>query len=329
MADTNKKTIKKTNEKTIKKTIKNTRAKTNEKEEKKTEIKEEIANETTTENDINVKAYFLKDDIEERLVKVNFEDWDKYSISFLVSIFQYKQYEEFYEGNLSLLKKYIDWARNNQDKVYGKNMYKYDTLVKIYHMINDDLFYNRKYDYIIDLNNLEMKNIFLKNNYDTYACDFYTSGLFQFSSGFFIFSIILILIFFIISFIKKFIILIYKKIIFKKNNQNTITETGSFSLNLLVSNFLKKMIKSNIPDFSDLYKKQDQSEHKTQNKKELDDSLLDNLFNNNIDKDILHTNFKDLDENTSKESSLNDLLKNNDFLKIIENIKENFRIGIF
>ena len=43
---------------------------------------------------------------------------------------------------------------------------------------------------------------------------------------------------------------------------------------------------------------------------------------------ILHTNFKDLNENTSKESSLNDLWKNNDLLKILENIKDNFRIGI-
>jgi len=314
-----------TNEKTIKKTIKNTRAKTNEKEEKKTEIKEEIANETTTENDINVKAYFLKDDIEERLVKVNFEDWDKYSISFLVSIFQYKQYEEFYEGNLSLLKKYIDWARNNQDKVYGKNMYKYDTLVKIYHMINDDLFYNRKYDHRIDLNNLEMKDIFFKNNYgnyDTYTCDLYTSGLFQFSSGFFIFSIILILIFFIISFIKKFITLIYKKTIFRQQIQNIKSieyPIGSINLNKIIDFFFKY-----IYDSYSIQQPKPQLEKKPEIISPF--SFLNDIFNKNIeeykDKDDDKDNINSL--NTNDNSSINDLFNNDKLIDILKNIKDNF-----
>ena len=64
-------------------------------------------NDNNIEINNDIKSYSLKDEIDDKLIKKNFEDWDKYSISFLVSIFQYKQYEELYEGNLSLLKKYI------------------------------------------------------------------------------------------------------------------------------------------------------------------------------------------------------------------------------
>ena len=99
--------------------------------------------------------YSIENEIKEKLENKDFEKWDKYSIIFLVSIFQFKQYNKLYEGNINLLKKYIEWARDNQDKVYGKNMYKYSTLVNIYHLINDDIFYNRNVDYKIELERKE------------------------------------------------------------------------------------------------------------------------------------------------------------------------------
>jgi hypothetical protein len=299
-------------------------------------------NDNNIEINNDIKAYSLKDEIEDKLIKKNFEDWDKYSISFLVSIFQYKQYEEFYEGNLSLLKKYIDWARNNQDKVYGKNMYKYDILVKIYHMINDDLFYNRKYDHRIDLNNLEMKDKFFNNSYGGFSffntsnnlniddChtnfyknyDDYFSYVFDFSSGFFMFTTVVLIIILVIALFKKFVSLIYKKTIFRQQIQNIKSieyPIGSINLNKIIDFFFKY-----IYDSYSIQQPKPQLEKKPEIISPF--SFLNDIFNKNIEE------YKDKDDdkdninllNSNDNSSKNDLFNNDKLIDILKNIKDNF-----
>jgi len=257
----------------------------------------------------NIKANSIKDEIQTKLIDTDFEQWDKYSIIFLVSIFQYNQYEELYEGNLNLLKRYIDWARNNQDKVAGKNMYSYYTLVQIYHIINDDGFYDRKMDYKIDLESIELKYT-NKNKYCTEDIGLYLCG-----SGFIfigIFFIVFLIVFSIILFIKNILISVYKKSIIKNDYEVPLNipipiykKTLNTSLNVnplenfsCLHPFLNNISKSPlINGLFDKFVKNKNSDN------ELDEDSSNN--ENNID-----------NENINNES-IEELIKNNDFLQNI------------
>lgn len=256
----------------------------------------------------NIKALSVKDEIKTKLIDTDFEQWDKYNIIFLVSIFQYKQYEDLYEGNLNLLKRYIDWARNNQDKVVGKNMYSYDTLVQVYHIINDDLFYDKKMDYKIDLESIESKYSY-KNKYYAGNKD---CGLYLYDTWFIFFGIFLIvflIVFSMISFIKNMLLSIYKKTIMNKVydvplNIPIYKKTLNSSLNVnplenfsCLHPFLNNLSKSSFID-----KLFDKFVKNKKNENELDSG---NNNENNIN-----------NENINNEN-IDDLFKNNDLMQNI------------
>jgi hypothetical protein len=236
----------------------------------------------------NIKAYSIKDEINEKLINTKFELWDKYSILFLVSIFEFKEYQELYEENLALLKKYILWARDNQDKVIGKNMYKYYTLVKIYHIINDDIFYDRHFDYKVDLNNTELK--YCNNDYEDI-------GLYVCGGGFIMFGVFFVILFIILS-IKNFLLLTYKKsfinnipvytpplnipILKKKDPIEKIINVNAILSNLCKSSSINELI-NNFKINTELTENTDKS-NETDDKNNLDNfniNKIEELFKNN------------------------------------------------
>jgi len=247
----------------------------------------------------NIKAYSIKDEINEKLINTEFELWDKYSILFLVSIFEFKEYNELYEGNLALLKKYILWARDNQDKVIGKNMYKYYTLVKIYHVINDDIFYNRHFDYKIDLNNTELK--YCNNEYED-------MGLYLCGGSFIMFGVFFIILFIILC-IKNFFLLTYKK--------SYISNISSYTPPLNIPVFKEKEPVEKIINVNTILSNLCKS------------SSINKLLNNfKITTDLNETPEQSPDKDDLNNFNINkieDLFKNND---LMQNIMKTFSMSV-
>lgn len=246
-----------------------------------------------------IKAYSIKDEINEKLINTEFELWDKYSIIFLVSIFEFKEYSELYEGNLELLKKYILWARDNQDKVIGKNMYKYYTLVKIYHMINDDIFYDRHFDYKVDLNNTESK--YSNNEYEDI-------GLYVCGGSFIIFGMFFVILFIILS-IKNFFLLTYKK--------SFINNTPVYTPPLNISVFKKEEQNENISSVNSILSNLCKS------------SSINELINNfklhtNLDQ-TTQSSTENVDKNNLDINKIEDLLQNNE---VFQNIIKTFSMSL-
>jgi hypothetical protein len=111
---------------------------------------------------------YIEKKIKTELVNKDFELWDKDSINFLVSIFEFEKYGEYYNINLMLLNDYIIWYKKNncQNAIHNQNMYTLKELMNIYCIINEDIYHNVHYNYI---------NILNKNKNYNYICDDFTS----------------------------------------------------------------------------------------------------------------------------------------------------------
>jgi hypothetical protein len=111
---------------------------------------------------------YIEKKIKTELVNKDFELWDKDSINFLVSIFEFEKYGEYYNINLMLLNDYIIWYKKNncQNAIHNQNMYTVKELMNIYCIINEDIYHNVHYNYI---------NILNKNKNYNYICDDFTS----------------------------------------------------------------------------------------------------------------------------------------------------------
>jgi hypothetical protein len=97
---------------------------------------------------------YIEKKIKEELINKEFELWDKESINFLISIFEFEKYSEFYQINLMLLNDYINWYKKNicQNEIHNQNMYHIKDLMNIYCIINEDIYYNVHYNYVNILN---------------------------------------------------------------------------------------------------------------------------------------------------------------------------------
>jgi hypothetical protein len=97
---------------------------------------------------------YIEKKIKEELINKEFELWDKESINFLISIFEFEKYSEFYHINLMLLNDYINWYKKNtcQNEIHNQNMYHIKDLMNIYCIINEDIYYNVHYNYVNILN---------------------------------------------------------------------------------------------------------------------------------------------------------------------------------
>jgi Fe2+ transport system protein B len=103
---------------------------------------------------------YMKRKIKKELIKKKFNKWNKESINLLVYVYQSNKYESFFEINTLLLDDYIKWYKNQP---INYDMYNFNTLVKLYCMIKEDLFYNRRFDYMPFLMNQDKPKT-LENN---------------------------------------------------------------------------------------------------------------------------------------------------------------------
>ena len=97
----------------------------------------------------------IEQKIKEDLINKEFKDWDKTSINFLISIFEFEKYNNIYNVNLLLLNNYIIWYKKTYNNENKENMYKIENLEYIYCLINNQIYYNLTDDYIKVLNNIE------------------------------------------------------------------------------------------------------------------------------------------------------------------------------
>ena len=97
---------------------------------------------------------YIEKKIKDELVNKDFELWDKDSINFLVSIFEFQKYSEYYNINLMLLNDYISWYKKNNchNPIHNQNMYNLKDLMNIYCIINEDIYHNVHYNYVNILN---------------------------------------------------------------------------------------------------------------------------------------------------------------------------------
>jgi len=96
---------------------------------------------------------YIEKKIKDQLINKEFKLWDKESIDFLLSIFEYEKYNMFYNINLMLLDDYIKWYTKNINEI--SNNYSLKNLKYIYCIINEDIYNNVHYNYIKTLNNLD------------------------------------------------------------------------------------------------------------------------------------------------------------------------------
>jgi len=97
----------------------------------------------------------IEQKIKEDLINKEFKDWDKRSINFLISIFEFEKYNTIYNVNLLLLDNYIKWYKKEKNKEKNEKMYKIENLEYIYILINNKIYYGLTEDYIKILNKIE------------------------------------------------------------------------------------------------------------------------------------------------------------------------------
>jgi hypothetical protein len=99
---------------------------------------------------------YIDKKIKTELVEKDFHKWNKESIIFLVSIFEYKKLNSFYDFNLILLNDYIKWYKNylNNDTKNNIDMYNLESLINLYSLIKHDIRNEQNYNYedILDEN---------------------------------------------------------------------------------------------------------------------------------------------------------------------------------
>ena len=93
---------------------------------------------------------YIEKKIKDELINKDFELWNKESINFLVSIFEFVKYTEYYSVNLILLNDYISWYKAKESD--SPHMYSLKSLMNIYCLINEDMYYNIRRNYISILN---------------------------------------------------------------------------------------------------------------------------------------------------------------------------------
>lgn len=103
---------------------------------------------------------YIKRKIKKELIKKKFNKWNKESINLLVYVYKSNKYESFFEINTLLLDDYIKWYK---EQPINYDMYKFNTLVNLYCMIKEDLYYNRRFDYMPFLINEDKPKV-IENN---------------------------------------------------------------------------------------------------------------------------------------------------------------------
>jgi len=93
---------------------------------------------------------YIEKKIKDQLINKEFKLWDKESIDFLLSIFEYEKYNMFYNINLMLLDDYIKWYTKNINET--SNNYSLENLKYIFCLINTNIYNNVHYNYIKTLN---------------------------------------------------------------------------------------------------------------------------------------------------------------------------------
>ena len=88
------------------------------------------------------------------IINNEYHKWDRDTINCILEIFEHKRYNKLYNINLNILNNYIEWYKKN----YLDNMYKLENLMQIYCYINEDIYFNRNYNYIKILNDMEIKD---------------------------------------------------------------------------------------------------------------------------------------------------------------------------
>jgi hypothetical protein len=96
-----------------------------------------------------MNEYFEKK-IKIELSEKDFKDWNKESISFLVSIFEYDKLKSLYDFNLILLNDYTKWLKENE----VDDMYDLELLKRLYLSIKEDLNNNKNNSYKDFLNGI-------------------------------------------------------------------------------------------------------------------------------------------------------------------------------
>ena len=97
----------------------------------------------------------IQQKIKKDLINKEFKDWDKTSINFLISIFEFEKYNSIYNVNLLLLNDYIRWYKKTYNGENNEKMYKIENLEYIYCLINSQIYYGLTEDYIKILNKIE------------------------------------------------------------------------------------------------------------------------------------------------------------------------------
>lgn len=117
---------------------------------------------------------YIQKKIKDKLINVEFKNWNKESINFLLSIFEFEKYSSLYSVNLMLLDDYILWYKDNTDSKF--NMYELDKLRNIYCVLNEDIYYNVHYNYINIINDTKRLLPFNLSELFKYLseCNFFT-----------------------------------------------------------------------------------------------------------------------------------------------------------
>jgi hypothetical protein len=117
---------------------------------------------------------YIQKKIKDKLINTEFKNWNKESINFLISIFEFEKYSSLYSVNLMLLNDYIDWYKINKDN--NVVMYELDKLMNIYCIINEDIYYNVHYNYVNIINNTKSLLPFNLSELFKYLseCNFFT-----------------------------------------------------------------------------------------------------------------------------------------------------------
>ena len=278
----------------------------------------------------------IKKKIKKELIDKDFIMWNKDSIKFLISIFSNDDYKDLYNDNLELFHKYIIWLKDNKfNKFNFKNRYSYDILVELLVLIKKDLYYDKKYNYISELDIIE-KFYNPKKIYDyniNYLCNDFIYFIFI---GFILlyFFIKFLCNFFINNYLKnskanpmyKFNLVLNLKDVLKsdessssnfldnlKSDEMSSSSSSSSSSSNFLDNFKSDELSSSLSNFLDNFKL-DESSLSSSNfldnfKLDESSSSLSNFLDNNFIKDNLKLFNINGENNTIFFDNINNLIK--------------------
>ena len=207
---------------------------------------------------------YIEKKIKTELLEKDFIKWNKDSIIFLVSIFEYKKLNSFYDFNLILLNDYIKWYKNylntNNDTKKDTNndtnndtkddkidMYKLELLTNIYSLIKDDIKNQQNYNYEDILNENTKVNNIPNNNSNLNLFEYFLESFGITNYCNFTIGIIITLLYIIFKYIITFIF--YEK---KKEEKKNIFELKIPIGDNLINNSLIKFFLGNKDEKFDL-----------------------------------------------------------------------------